>query len=118
MYASKRFAQFVDQLDRDGREIIDEIERVFDLVGYSGGQLAERSKLFRLHQAVLRGAQIFERLAQLLGSHLNVVKQAHILDRDHRLVGKGGQQFDLLVGERPNASPHQYKYANRHALPQ
>ena len=28
------------------------------------------------------------------------VEQAHVLDRDHRLVGEGGEQLDLLVGER------------------
>ena len=54
--------QFVDQLDRQRGEIVDEIERVLDFVGDAGGQLAERSELFGLHQAVLRGAQFLERL--------------------------------------------------------
>ena len=54
--------QFVDQLDRERGEIVDEIERVFDLVGDAGGQLAERSEFFGLHQAVLRGAQFLQRL--------------------------------------------------------
>ena len=30
---------------------------------------------------------------------LGLVEQAHVLDRDHRLVGEGLQQLDLLVGE-------------------
>ena len=60
MYAAKRLAQFVDEFDRDGREIVDEIERVLDLVGDAGGQLTERGELFGLHQAVLRGAQVFQ----------------------------------------------------------
>ena len=32
---------------------------------------------------------------------LGLVEQAHVLDRDHRLVGEGLQQRDLLVGKRP-----------------
>ena len=31
---------------------------------------------------------------------LGLVEQAHVLDRDHRLVGEGREQLDLLVGER------------------
>ena len=33
---------------------------------------------------------------------LGLVEQAHVLDRDHRLVGEGLEQRDLLVGERPH----------------
>jgi hypothetical protein len=32
-HATKRFPQFVDEFDRDGREVVDEVERVLDLVG-------------------------------------------------------------------------------------
>src|SRR5436190_15234709 len=42
------------------REIVDEIERVLDLVGDACRQLTERGELLCLHQAVLRGAQIVE----------------------------------------------------------
>ena len=34
--AAKRLPQFVDEFDRDGREIVDEIERVLDLVRDTG----------------------------------------------------------------------------------
>ena len=88
VYAAKRLAQFVDQFDRDGREIVDEIERVLDLVGDAGGQLAERSELLGLHQAVLRSAQILQRFRQLARALLFGFEQPHILDRDHRLVGE------------------------------
>ena len=37
----------------------------------------------------------------LLERLLGLVEQAHVLDRDHRLVGEGLQQPDLLGGERP-----------------
>ena len=36
------------------------------------------------------------------GARLHLVEQPHVLDRDHRLVGEGGDQLDLLVGERPH----------------
>ena len=42
---------------------------------------------------------VFERLAELAGARLHLVEQPHILDRDHRLVGEGRDQLDLLVGE-------------------
>ena len=38
---------------------------------------------------------------KLARARLHLVEQPHVLDRDHRLVGEGGDQFDLLVGERP-----------------
>ena len=41
--------QFVDQFDRDSREIVDEIERILDLVSDAGGQLTERGKLLGLN---------------------------------------------------------------------
>ena len=55
LHSAKSFPQFVDQFDRDTREIVDEIERVLDLVGDTGGQLTERGQLLGLDQAVLRG---------------------------------------------------------------
>ena len=41
----KGLPQFVNEFDRDPREIIDEIERVLDLVRDAGGQLAKRGEL-------------------------------------------------------------------------
>src|SRR5437868_6716590 len=52
---------FVDQLGRYRREIVDEIQRVLDFVRDARSELAERSQLFSLYQAVLRGTQFFER---------------------------------------------------------
>jgi hypothetical protein len=40
--------QLVQQLDREAGKVVDEVERVFDLVGDAGGQLAERGHLLRL----------------------------------------------------------------------
>ena len=55
------FVQLIDQLDRKGRKIIDEIERILDLMGDAGGELAEGCELFGLDQAILRGAKFVER---------------------------------------------------------
>ena len=54
LHGLKSLLQFVNQFDRNCREVVDEIERILDLVCDSGGQLAKRGKLLRLHQAVLR----------------------------------------------------------------
>ena len=62
--ASKGLPQFVDEFDRDGGEIVDEIERVLDLVRDAGGQLPERGKLLRLDKAVLGSSQILQRSCQ------------------------------------------------------
>jgi hypothetical protein len=43
---------------------------------------------------------VSQRLLQLAGLCLDLIEQPHILDRDHGLVGKGRNQFDLFVGER------------------
>ena len=56
-----RVVQFVEQIDRQIGEIVDEVERVLDLVRDAGGELAERGHLLRLHQPVLGAAQIGER---------------------------------------------------------
>ena len=62
MHAAKRLAQFVDQFDRDRREIVDEVERIFDLVRDPRRQLAERGEFLGLHQTVLCGPKVLQRL--------------------------------------------------------
>ena len=58
--------EFVEQFARERREIVDEVQRVLDLVGDAGGELAERGEFFRLHEPVLRLAQIVERGGEFL----------------------------------------------------
>ena len=91
---AKRLPQFVDEFGGDRREIVDEIERVLDFVRDASGQLTERGELLCLDQAVLRGAQILQRLRQFARASFHAFEQARILDRHHRLVGKGLQQID------------------------
>ncbi len=55
---------------------------------------------------------------ELGGARLHLVEQPHVLDRDHRLVGKGGDQLDLPVGERPNLVTRQDDHADRAAFAQ
>ena len=100
MGTCKRLTQFVDQLNGDGREIIDEIEWVLDLVCDPSRQLTERSELLRLDQAVLGGPQILQRFRQFAGASFYAFEQAHVLDRDRGLVRKCRYQFNLLVSER------------------
>ena len=88
----QRVVQLVGQFGRQRREIVDEVERVLDLVRDAGGELAERGQLFGLHQTVLRGAEVVQRGGKLLGARLHLVEQPHILDRDHRLVGESPAQ--------------------------
>ena len=42
---------------------------------------------------------LFQRLLQFAGPLLNLLEEAHILDGDDGLVGKGLEELDLLVGE-------------------
>src|SRR5262249_51230206 len=70
-----------------------------DLVGDAGGELAEGSQLLGLDQAALRGAQVIEGLRELAGARLDLLEQAHVLDRDDGLVGERCHQFDLALAE-------------------
>jgi hypothetical protein len=54
----------------------------------------------------LRGGRLLlERLGQLAVSGLELRKQAHVLDRNHRLRGEGPRQLDLLVREGLHLTP-------------
>ena len=56
-----RLLQLVEQLDRQAGEIVDEVERVLDLVRNSRRQLAERGHLFGLDQTGLGRLQVVQR---------------------------------------------------------
>src|SRR5215813_3364204 len=45
--------------------------------------------------------QLLDRLREFACACLHLVEQAHVLDGDDGLVGKGLDQLDLLVAERP-----------------
>jgi hypothetical protein len=54
----------------------------------------------------------------LARARLDLVEQPHVLDRDHRLVGEGGDQLDLLIGEWLDGGAHQANDADRHTIAQ
>src|SRR5262249_39704049 len=47
-----------------------------------------------------RRGLMFQSLAQFCVALLDLLKQAHVLDSDHGLIGEGFEQRDLLVRER------------------
>src|ERR1700730_17525790 len=116
--ARKQVVHLFDQFRQQRREIVDEVERVLDLVGDTGGKLAERGELLRLHQSVLRGAQFLKRGGEFFGACLGFLKQPHILYRDHRLVGKGLHQIDLAFGEGAGLRPRQHQHAFDSVVPE
>ncbi len=62
--------------------------------------------------------QFLDRTRQILGALAHFVKQADILNRDHRLVGEGGDQLDLPVGERLDRPPSQADDPDHHPVAQ
>ena len=62
--------------------------------------------------------QLPNRSRQLQSPRLELRKQPHVLDRDHRLLGEGLEQLDLLVRERPRLGPSDSDRSHRLALAQ
>ena len=96
--AAVSFSSSSNSTERPAK-LLTKFKRVLDLVGDAGGQLAERGHLLRLDQPVLGAAQISEcglgggmRAARLLAARRQFLEQPRILDREHRLPGKGLQQ--------------------------
>ena len=48
--------------------------------------------------------ELLDRARELPRARLHLVEQPHVLDRDHRLVGEGFEQLDLLLGEWPHVA--------------
>src|SRR5262249_3854733 len=63
-----------------------------------------------------RRTVLLQRHVDLARAPLHLVEQAHVLDRDHRLVGEGGDEFDLSVAERLNLRARQCQHAYWTAL--
>ena len=103
--AFDRVSELVDEFARQRRVIVDEIERVLDLVRDARRELAEGGQLLRLDEAVLRLAQIVERRGELLRSGLNFVEEPSVLDCDHGLVGESAHHLDLALRERDRIGP-------------
>jgi len=76
------------------------VERRAQLVAHAGEEL----------RLVLAG------LLELAVLVLNLFEQPHVLDCDCCLVGKGGDQLDLLVGKRSHLAAGQSQKTDRDAL--
>src|SRR3990172_2982540 len=58
------------------------------------------------HAQDLTGRRLLlQRLREVAVAGLEFREEAHVLDRDHGLVGEGPEQSDLLFGERPRLGP-------------
>ena len=65
----------------------------------------------------LRGRGLpLQRDADVARARLHLVEQPHVLDRDHRLVGEGRDEFDLALRERNRRAARQRKGADRFAV--
>jgi hypothetical protein len=63
-------------------------------------------------------AQLAHRLTELARARLHLVEQTRVLDRDHGLVGEGGEQLDLFFGERAHGKARQAEDADRGSFSQ
>ena len=73
------------------------IDAVRDQLGVAQDGVERRAQLVAHVGEELR--LVLARLGKLAALVLDFVEQPNVLDRDHRLVGEGGDQLDLLVGE-------------------
>ena len=90
--------QLVEQFDRQAGEVVDEVERVLDLVGDPGGQLAERGHLLGLDQIGLRRLQV------AIGGFGGVAGRADLGLRPLALGDVAVDQHEAAIGHRVAAN--------------
>ena len=73
----------------------------FSSIAWNTGSSSPGELLMTLQHLRGRGL-LLQCLGELARALLHLVEQPHVLDRDHRLVGEGRDQLDLLVGEWPH----------------
>ena len=74
-------------------------------------ELTERGELFRLHEPVLRAAQVVERGGELLRARLHLVEQANVFESNDGLIGESLDDLNLPVGKMPRLRSCQHKRA-------
>ena len=84
----------------------------------AGGELTERGELLRLDEAVLRGAEVLQRLRQFARTGLNAFEQAHVLDCNRGLVSERRCQLNLFIGEWAHFRARQTQHAGWDTLAQ
>jgi hypothetical protein len=65
-----------------------------------------------------RGRLLLERLGQLPVPRLEFLEEPHVLDRDHRLIGKGPEKLDLTGRERPGHAASDRNRSDRGSVSQ
>src|SRR4029453_2403730 len=76
------------------------------------GRAADDAEHFGCRRLMLQG------LPQFRVACFEFLEQPDVLNRDHRLVRKGGNQFNLPICERPNFAASNQNYAYQATLPQ
>src|SRR5262245_43890299 len=108
-------------------EVLEGLIELVDNAAVAGGELDRPADDGRQHGfEVERGtdglthlAQRFQflyRAGQLRGPRLELLEEAHVLNRDDRLVGERGRQVDLLLSERPNFGSPNHDGTDEQAL--
>ena len=90
---SCRVFELVEQFGRQRSKVIDEVQRVFDLVSDAGGELAQRRHFFGVDQARLR-------CFQLLVSGAQLALAPDLLSQGVAKPGEGSRHRADLVGSR------------------
>ena len=70
----------------------------------------------RVGDRIADRGQDLTRRPLLIECFLRLVEQAHVLERDRRLVAESAQECDLPLGERPHFLPAQQDHAERMPL--
>ena len=104
--------QLVEQLDRKPGEVVDEVERVLDLVRDAGGELAQRRHLLRLDQVRLGSTQLDQRPLRRVARLAQFGQQSRVLNGDHRLGGEVLHETDLGIAKRSWLLTVQYEGGN------
>jgi hypothetical protein len=99
-----------------------------DCAGFRAGELGRLGDycgedVFKIDRRIYRLAdfaqclQLLDGAGQLVCARTQFVEQSDIFNRDHRLVGEGLSQLDLLVGKGPDFGAGQHHHPDRLALP-
>ena len=97
---TKFVTPFVEYVDRAGI-CVRQFDRPADDGGEHSFEVEASSSLLGLTSP--SAFQLLDRTSEFTSTGLHLLEQPHVLDRDHRLVGEGREQFYLLVAERDRA---------------
>ena len=102
---SDRVPQLVQQFAGELGKVVHKIQRVLDLMGDAGGELAEGRHLLRMDQIGLRLFQLLVRHPQVALAPALLLEQLGIAHGERRLSGESLDQTDDLLGEFARLAP-------------